>query len=63
MLRAWSGTAHVPLRQAGLVGGGQESTETEADVHVAWASRVALPILPIVFTGMALGLEGTCWDV
>lgn len=48
--------------QGRLVGGGQESTEIGAEVLMAWASRVALPILPIVFTGVALGLEGTCWD-
>lgn len=46
----------------GLVGGGQESTETGTEFHVAWASRVALLLLPEVFIGVALGVEGTCWD-
>lgn len=45
--------AHVSLRQTGLVGGGQEGTEAGAEVPVAWASRVALPVLTIVFIGVA----------
>lgn len=48
--------------QGRLVLGAQESTETGAEIHVAWASRVAPPILPLVFTGVALGLEGIWWD-
>lgn len=28
---------------------------------MAWASRVGLLILPMVFIGVALGLEATCW--